>query len=41
MADFDHVSADGNRKFIDWALDGDLHWMIDAGRQPGGDGTAR
>ncbi|HKQ96732.1 MAG TPA: SGNH/GDSL hydrolase family protein, partial [Candidatus Polarisedimenticolia bacterium] len=29
MADFDHVNAAGNRKFIDWALEGDLHWMLD------------
>ncbi|HUD70957.1 MAG TPA: SGNH/GDSL hydrolase family protein [Dongiaceae bacterium] len=32
MADFDHVNAAGNRKFIDWALAGDLRWMLDAGK---------
>ena len=32
MADFDHVNGDGNRKFIDWALAGDLNWMLTAGR---------
>lgn len=31
MADFDHVNPDGNRKFTDWALAGDLRWMLDAG----------
>lgn len=32
MADFDHVNPAGNRKFIDWALAGELRWMLDAGK---------
>lgn len=36
MADFDHVSVAGNRKFARWALDGDLALLLDT-RRPGGE----
>jgi hypothetical protein len=27
-ADFDHLTAEGNRKLADWALAGDLSWLL-------------
>jgi hypothetical protein len=30
MADFDHVTATGNRAFADWALNGDLRFLLTA-----------
>lgn len=28
MADFDHVSIEGNRKFAEWSLANDLRWLL-------------
>jgi hypothetical protein len=33
MADFDHVTPTGNLKFAHWALEHDLHFLFDEGRQ--------
>lgn len=40
MADFDHVNAEGNRKFARWALDGDLAPLLDT-RRAAGTGASR
>lgn len=34
MSDFDHVTAEGNEKLADWALEGDLHFLLDAPGPP-------
>jgi hypothetical protein len=37
MADFDHVTADGNRKFADWALAHGLGFLLELRRSAGDD----
>lgn len=34
MADFDHVSLDGNRVFAEWSLANDLRWLLEPAVRP-------